>query len=82
MTPKTVSTPCSPRLVTVMVAALFMIWSSARRAEVDGHDLHDRPHAAERAPRRCQRRRRCSLTAACLESVQGRTHRETPLLQA
>lgn len=34
MTPKTVSTPCSPRLVTVMVAALFMIWSSARRLKL------------------------------------------------
>ena len=30
------------------VAALFTIWSRREQAEVDRHDLDDRPHAAER----------------------------------
>ena len=30
-----------------IVAALLTIWSSAKQAEIDRHDLDDRPHAAE-----------------------------------
>ena len=48
MTPKTVSTPLFAQAGDGDGRGIVHDLVQRQEAEVDGHDLHDRPHAAER----------------------------------